>query len=52
MMAVCDECLKAQQRDFEIGQAALLKRALAAEARRPALDCSLQEKLNHELRNL
>jgi len=51
MITIFRECTAARERQFEVGQSALMKRALAAESR-PPLDASVRDKLNYELRNL
>lgn len=51
MIEVFKECTKDREHQFEVGQAALLKRALAAESR-PPIDAPLQTRLAHEHRNL
>ena len=51
MIQVFRECSRLREKQFEVGQAALLSRALAAE-NRPLIDAPLRERLAYTLRNL
>lgn len=51
MIEVFRECTAAREHQFEVGQRALLNRALQAE-NRPPISASLSERITHELRNL